>query len=171
MLSIDGIVNALLVKFHIFDEPVQFMARETWFWWIVTFSDLWKEFGWNSIIFLAAMAGINPQLYEAAKVDGAGRFRQIWHITLPGIRPTFIILLILSIGHLISIGFEKQFLLGNQIVIDYSEVLELYALNYGIGLSRFSYGTAIGIFNSLVSITLLFAANGLFKRYAKESVM
>lgn len=160
MLSIDGIVNALLVKFHIFDEPVQFMARETWFWWIVTFSDLWKEFGWNSIIFLAAMAGINPQLYEAAKVDGAGRFRQIWHITLPGIRPTFIILLILSIGHLISIGFEKQFLLGNQIVIDYSEVLELYALNYGIGLSRFSYGTAIGIFNSLVSITLLFAANG-----------
>lgn len=172
MLSIDGgIVNDALVGIGLVNEPVQFMTKGEWFWVIVTLSDLWKEMGWNSIIFLAAMAGIDTQLYEAAKVDGASRLKQIWHITLPGIRPTILVVLILSIGHLITIGFEKQFLLGNPTVVDYSEVLDLYALNYGIGLGRFSYGTAIGIFNSLVSIILLFLANGIFKRYTNQSVM
>lgn len=172
MLSVDGgIVNELLVATGLTDEPIQFMTKGKLFWFIVTIADLWKEMGWNSIIFLAAIAGIDPQLYEAAKVDGAGRLRQIWHITLPGIRPTILVVLILSIGHLISIGFEKQFLLGNPTVLDYSEVLDLYALNYGIGLGRFSYGTAIGIFNSFVSIILLFLANGIFRRFSKQSVM
>lgn len=172
VLSIDGgVVNQVLTATGLVDEPIQFMTKGGLFWIIVTLADLWKEMGWNSIIFLAAMAGIDPQLYEAAKVDGAGRLRQIWHITLPGIRPTILVVLILSIGHLISIGFEKQFLLGNSTIVDYSEVLDLYALNYGIGLGRFSYGTAIGIFNSLVSIILLFLANGIFKRYTNQSVM
>lgn len=172
VLSSDGgAVNQLLTVTGLVDEPIQFMTKGNLFWIIVTLADLWKEMGWNSIIFLAAMAGIDPQLYEAAKVDGAGRLRQIWHITLPGIRPTILVVLILSIGHLISIGFEKQFLLGNSTIVDYSEVLDLYALNYGIGLGRFSYGTAIGIFNSLVSIILLFLANGIFKRFTNQSVM
>lgn len=172
MLSIDGgIVNELLMSLHIIDSPINFMAKGQWFWGIVTLSDLWKETGWNSIIFLAVMMGIDPEMYEAAKVDGASRIRQIWHITLPGIRPTFSILLILSIGHLISTGFEKQFLLGNHLVIEYSQVLDLYALNYGIGTNRYSFGTAVGIFNSAVSIVLLLIANGIFKRYTKESVI
>jgi len=171
MLSTDnGAVNDLLMWLRIIDEPVQFMAKETWFWGIVTLSDLWKEMGWNSIIFLAAIAGIDQELYDASRVDGASRFRQIWHITLPGIRSVIIVLLILSIGHLIQIGFEKQFLLGNPLVVNYSEVLDLYALNYGLSLNRFSFGTAVGIFNSLVSIILLVTANALFKRYSKESV-
>ncbi|MBU8596933.1 ABC transporter permease [Shouchella clausii] len=172
MLSVDGgIVNEILVATGAADKPIQFMTKGEWFWIIVTLADLWKEMGWNSIIFLAAMAGVDPQLYEAAKVDGASRWRQIWHITLPGIRPTILVVLILSIGSLMTIGFEKQFLLGNPTVVNYSEVLDLYALNYGINLSRFSYGTAIGIFNSLVAIILLFIANGIFKRYANQSVM
>ncbi|WP_442862472.1 ABC transporter permease [Bacillus sp. USDA818B3_A] len=172
MLSIDGgVVNELLVNWGIIDKPVQFMAKGEYFWGIVVLSDLWKEMGWNAIIFLAAIAGIDSQLYEAAKVDGAGRWRQIWHVTLPGIRPTVLVLLILSIGHLTSIGFEKQFLLGNSLTVDYSEVLDLYALNYGIGLGRFSYGTAIGIFNSVISIILLLIANGIFKRFSNQSVM
>ncbi|MBO0992217.1 ABC transporter permease [Bacillus sp. SD088] len=172
MLSTDGgIVNDLLVNFGIIDKPFQFMAQGSWFWGIVTAADLWKEMGWNAIIFLAAIAGLDSQLYEAAKVDGAGRLRQMWHITLPGIRPTILVVLILNIGHLVSIGFEKQMLLGNSLVVDYSEVLELYALNYGIGLGQFSYGTALGIFNSVVSIFLLFLANGIFKRYSNQSVM
>lgn len=172
VLSTDGgIVNDLLIWFGIVDEPIQFMAKGTWFWGIVTAADIWKEMGWNAIIFLAAIAGVDPQLYEAARVDGASRFRQIWHITLTGIRPTILVVLILNIGHLISIGFEKQMLLGNSLVIDYSEVLELYALNYGIGLGRFSYGTAMGIFNSVISIALLLLANGIFKRYSNQSVM
>ncbi|MGP4042504.1 ABC transporter permease [Gracilibacillus sp. D59] len=172
MLSTDGgIINDLLVGMGILDQPYQFMAEGKWFWTIVTVSDIWKEMGWNAIIFLAAIAGLDPQLYEAAKVDGASRFRQIWHITLPGIRPTILVVLILNIGHLIQIGFEKQMLLSNSLVIEYAEVLELYALNYGIGLGQFSYGTAIGIFNSVVSIFLLLLANGIFRKYSNQSVM
>ncbi|WP_245580986.1 ABC transporter permease [Paenibacillus ginsengihumi] len=172
MLSVDGgAVNQLLMALGIIDQPIQFMARGSWFWYIVTGSDLWKEMGWNAIIYLAAIAGIDQEQFDAAKVDGASRLQQIWHITLPSIAPTIAILLIMSIGHLISIGFEKQFLLGNPLVVDYSEVLDLYALNYGLGMGRFSFGTAIGMFNSIVSIILLLAANGLFKKFTKHSMM
>lgn len=171
MLSTEGgVVNEILVSLHIVDEPIQFMAKGGLFWYIVTASDVWKEMGWNTIIYLAAIAGIGPDLYEAAKVDGASRLRQIWHITLPGIRPTIVVLLIMSIGHLVGIGFEKQFLLGNPLVSDYSQVLDLYALNYGLGLGRFSFGTAINIFNSVISVFLLLIANGIFKRTTKESI-
>ncbi|MNT02626.1 putative multiple-sugar transport system permease YteP [compost metagenome] len=172
MLSTDGgVVNDILMGLHIIDQPIQFMAQGNWFWGIVTGADIWKETGWNAIIYLAAISGIGPELYEAARVDGASRLRQMWHITLPGIRPTIIVLLIMSIGHLLGTGFEKQFLLGNHMVIDYSEVLDLYALNYGLGMARYSFGTAINIFNSVISLILLFVANGIFKRFTKESIM
>ncbi|MBO2942412.1 sugar ABC transporter permease [Paenibacillus sp. F411] len=167
----DGGVNDLLLFLGLIDTPISFMAEEKLFWWIVTISDMWKETGWNSIIFLAAMSGIDPEQYEAATVDGGGRLRKMWHITLPGIRPTIMVVLILSIGWLMSIGFEKQFLLGNPLVVDYAEVLELYILNYGIKLGRFSFGTAVGIFNSVVSIILLLGANYVFKKITKESVI
>ncbi|MDN4523992.1 ABC transporter permease [Fictibacillus fluitans] len=172
MLSTDGgVVNQLLMNLHVINKPIEFMGKENWFWSIVTTADVWKEVGWNTIIYLAAIAGIDPQLYEAAKVDGASRFRQIWHITIPGIRTTITILLILSIGNLINIGFEKQMLLGNPLVQSHSNVIQLYALNYGIGLGRYSFGTAVGIFNSVVSIILLFSANRIFKKTTGESVM
>ncbi|MCA0757369.1 ABC transporter permease subunit [Paenibacillus sp. N4] len=172
MLSTDGgIVNEILLALNLIDQPIQFMAKGEWFWGIVTMSDLWKEMGWNSIIFLAAISGIDNEQYEAAKVDGASRLRRMWHITLPGIRPTLMVMLILSIGWLTSIGFEKQYLLGNSLVQDYSEVLDLYVLNYGINLGRYSFGTAIGIVNSLVAITLLLLSNRIFKRITNESVI
>lgn len=171
MLSIDGGINGLLMSLHIIAEPIQFLAKADWFWGIMTASDIWKETGWNSIIYLAAMTGIDPELYKAARVDGASRIRQMWHITLPGIRTTIIILLIMSIGNLISIGFEKQFLLSNPIVADRAETLDLYALNYGLQLGRYSFGTAINIFNSVVAVILLFTANTIFKRISKESIM
>jgi len=172
MLSVEGgAVNELLMSLRLIEEPIQFLAKGEYFWSIVTLSDMWKETGWNSIIFLAAMAGIDQEQYEAATVDGASRLRKMWHITLPGIRPTFMVLLILSIGHLISIGFEKQFLLGNSVVSDYSRVLDLYALDYGLGMARYSFGTAIGIFNSVVGIFLVLTANGIYRRIAKESII
>lgn len=172
MLSTDnGAVNDLLMGLNIINEPIQFMAKGNLFWGIVTASDVWKETGWNTIIYLAAISGIGPELYEAAKVDGASRLQQVRHITFPGIRGTIVILLIMSIGHLISIGFEKQFLLGNNLVRDYSQTLDLYALNYGLGMGRFSFGTAINIFNSVVSVILLFTANGIFKKITKESII
>lgn len=172
MLSTDGgAVNSVLMSLNLIDQPIQFMADGRLFWGIVTGADVWKETGWNAIIYLAAISGIGPELYEAARVDGASRLRQIWHITLPGIRPTIIVLLIMSIGHLVGIGFEKQFLLGNHMVADYSEVLDLYALNYGLSMGRYSFGTAINIFNSVISVVLLFVANGMFKKFANESIM
>lgn len=172
MLSTDGgVVNDLLMSLHLIEQPIQFMAKGNLFWGIVTSADIWKETGWSAIIYLAAIAGIGPELYEAARVDGASRIQQMWHITLPGIRPTIIVLLIMSIGHLLGTGFEKQFLLGNHLVIDYSEVLDLYALNYGLGMGRYSFGTAINIFNSVISLILLFVANGIFKRFTNESIM
>lgn len=172
MLSTDGgVVNSILLGLNLVDQPIPFMSQGHWFWYIVTSADIWKETGWNAIIYLAAISSIGPELYEAARVDGASRLKQMWHITLPGIRPTIIVLLIMSIGHLLGNGFEKQFLLGNHMVIDYSEVLDLYALNYGLSMGRYSFGTAINIFNSVISLFLLFAANGIFKRVTKESIM
>ncbi len=148
------------------------MAIPEYFWGgIVTSAEIWKELGWYSIIFLAAITGIDPSLYEAARVDGANRWQQIWNVTLPCISPTIVVILILNIGWLISIGFEKQYLLQNSLVQDYSKVLDLYILDYGIKLGRYSFGTAIGIFKSLVSIILLFSANRLAKRFTGASVI
>lgn len=166
----DGIVNDILMAFGVIDSPIHFMAQPKLFWWIVTLATVWKEIGWQSIIYLSAIAGIDPELYEAATVDGCGRFRKMYHITLPGISATIIVLFIMSFGSLTQIGFEKQMLLGNTIVQDYSEVIDLYALKYGIGSARYAFGTAIGVFNSLISLSLLLIANTFFKKIRNESV-
>lgn len=164
MLSTTGLVNEVLMGLHIIESPVNFMAQPNMFWGVVTGADLWKETGWNAIIYLAAITGIDVQLYEAAKVDGANRWQQIKSITLPSIKGTIIILLIMAIGNLINIGFEKQYLLGNNTVASKSLVLDKYALDYGIGMMRYSYGTAIGMFKSVVGIVLIFFANRLAKK-------
>ncbi len=171
LLSGDGAVNELLLFLGIIKEPVSFFSIPKWFWGICTSAEVWKELGWNSIIFLAAITSIDPTLYEAAKVDGASRLQSIRHITLPGISNTILVILVLDIGWMISIGFEKQYLLGNSLVQDYAKVLDLYILDYGIKLGRYSFGTAIGIFKSAVSIILLFGANQLAKRWRGQSVI
>ncbi|SER51412.1 putative aldouronate transport system permease protein [Gracilibacillus ureilyticus] len=170
MLSQEGIFNNILVGLGIIDQPINYMAKPEMFWGIVTLSDVWKETGWNAIIYLAAMAGVDPQLYEAAKVDGASRIRQMWHITLPSIRAVIIVLLILNIGNLINIGFEKQMLLGNNIVMEKALVIDLYALDYGIGMFRYSFGTAIGIFKSVISVILILICNSVAKRIGEGRV-
>ena len=171
LLSGDGAVNELLLFLGIIKEPVSFFSIPKWFWGICTSAEVWKELGWNSIIFLAAITSIDPTLYEAAKVDGASRLQSIRHITLPGISNTILVILVLDIGWMISIGFEKQYLLGNSLVQDYAKVLDLYILDYGIKLGGYSFGTAIGIFKSAVSIILLFGANQLAKRWRGQSVI
>jgi len=163
-LSISGPMNEILISLKIVGSPTNIMIKVEYFWWLVTISDIWKEMGWGAIIYLAAMSGIDAQIYEAAEIDGVTRFQKIWHVTLPGIRGTIIILLIMSVGNIINIGFERQFLLGNAITAPKALVLDKYALDYGIGLFRYSYGTAIGIFKSVVSIFMLFIANYLAKK-------
>ncbi|GHU76653.1 sugar ABC transporter permease [Clostridia bacterium] len=171
LLSPDnGIVNIILQATRLIREPMHFMAEPRLFWWIITAVTIWKETGWQSIIYLSAIAGIDQELYEAATVDGCGRFRRMWHITLPGIRPTIVVLFIMAFGSLTQIGFERQMLMGNAIVQDYSEVIDMYALKYGIGMARYSFGTAIGVFNSLISLVLLLTANTVFKKVSNESV-
>jgi len=166
-----GPINQLLMNLHIISKPIQFLSEPKLFWGIVTVSDVWKETGWNAIIYLAAMTGIDPELYDAAKVDGAGRFRRMWNITLPSIKPTIMVLLVMSIGSLINIGFEKQFLLKTPMVMDYANVLDLYALNYGIGMFRYSFGTAIGIFKSVISIILIFSANKIAEKWGEGKIL
>lgn len=128
-------------------------------WFVIIIIDCWKEMGWNAIIYLSAMAGIDLGLYEAAQIDGANRFQRMWHITLPGIRPTVIVLLIMSIGGALNVGMERQMLLSNPLVQDHTMVLSWFSYLRGIGNSDYGLGTAIGVFQSVVGVTLLLIAN------------
>lgn len=128
-------------------------------WVIIVIIECWKEMGWNAIIYMSAMAGIDTGLYEAAEMDGANRFQKMWHITLPGIRPTIIVLLIMSIGGALNVGMERQMLLSNATVQDYTMVLSWFSYKRGIGNSDYGLGTALGVFQSVVGITLLLIAN------------
>lgn len=154
LLNDGGAVDTLLnTKLHLMstNSPV--------FWIVVCFINVWKEMGWDAIIYLSAMAGIDQGLYEAAKVDGAGRLKRIWHVTLPSIKPTIIVLLIMNIGGALNVGMERQMLLSNSIVQDHAMVLSWFAYVRGIGSNNYGLGTAIGMFQSVVGIILLFIAN------------
>lgn len=163
-----GIINQLLLVFGIIDAPINFFADPKYFWWIVGFANVWKSTGWGSIIYLAAMASINEELYEAASIDGANRLRKIWHVTLPGIKPTIFILLLINIGNILNAGFEVQYLLGNGLVQGVSQTIDIFVLKYGISLNNYSLATAAGIFNGIISLTLIFIANHLAKAAGEE---
>ena len=164
-----GIINQLLMALNFIEQPINFLADPKYFW-IVGFSNVWKSTGWGSIIYLSAMASINEELYEAAEMDGANRLRKIWHITLPGIKPTIFILLLINIGNIMNAGFEVQYLLGNGLVQDVSQTIDIYVLRYGISLGNYSLATAAGIFNSLISVILITLANKLSKAAGEESL-
>jgi putative aldouronate transport system permease protein len=163
-LSPDGIINELLIKFGFIKEGLLFLGIPEYFWGIFGGTMVWKEIGWNTIVYLAAMTMIDPAQYEAAEIDGAGRFKRMWYITLPGIKPVIIVLLIMQIGYLLESGFEPQYLLGNGMNVDYSENLDIFVLKYGIGQMNFSLSIAAGMFKTVVSFILLFAANAIAKR-------
>ncbi len=169
-LSSTGIVNELLQKFGFISSQINFFAHESYFWPIVAFSNLWKETGWNAIIYLAAITAIDPSLYEAASIDGAGRWAKIRYITLPGIKPTIMILLLMNVGNVLNAGFEVQYILGNGLVQKVSQTIDIYVLNWGISQNDYSLGTAAGIFKSAVSIVLILIANRIAKRSGEESL-
>lgn len=149
-----GVIDTL------FGENLHLMSSNSPLFWVtVVIVNTWKEVGWDAIVYLSAMAGIDQGLYEAAKVDGANRLQRIWHITLPGIKPTVVVLLIMSIGGALNVGMERQMLLSNGIVQDHAMVLSWFAYIRGIGNNNYGVGTAIGMFQSLVGIILLFIAN------------
>ena len=165
-----GILNELLLKLKIIDKPILFMGEPKYFWWIIGWSNVWKGMGWGAIIYLAAMTSIDPQLYEVAELDGAKRLQRIVHITLPGIRSTFVLLLILNIGALATGGFEQQYLLKNPLVEQEAKTIAIHTFQKGLVESDFSYATAVGIFVNAVNFLLLIFANRTAKRLGQETL-
>ena len=170
LLSSDGAINALLKFFNLTDESVLFLQKGKYFWWIVALGNTWKDMGYSSIMYLAAISSINPELYEAAKVDGANRFKQIRYITLPHLKPTIVILLILALGGVLNAGFDQHFLLGNNLTKDYSDVLSTYSFRYGIQNGMFSYASAVGMFSSVVAFVIVVIVNYTAKKINGQSL-
>ena len=167
----NGIINEILLTLKLVNEPIFFLGDPNKFWGIVAFSHLWKSLGWNTIIYMAAITAIDTTLYEAAGIDGANRYGKMWHITLPGIRPTIIILLIMNIGYLMQAGFEIQYFLGTGPTVEMAETIDIYVLKYGLRGGDFALGTAAGIFKSVISITLIAIANFLAGRFGEEKLI
>ena len=162
ILAMDGgVINEILMELGLITEKIHFMGEPKYFWWIVGFTNVWKSMGWNSIIYLAAITSIDPALYEAAAIDGYGRFGRMWNVTLPGIKSTIIVLLIMNAGWILNAGFEIQYILGtNGMVLDVSETIDIFVLKRGFGrTSGFAFGTAAGMFKTVVSAIILVLCN------------
>ena len=175
LLSVDGgVVNEVLMKLHIYKEPVMYFGEPRFFWPILVISDVWKDVGWNSILFLAAIAAIDPELYQSAEIDGAGRFKKMWHVTLACIKPTIAVILILDVGGILSVGFEQIMLLTNNfrndMLVEAYETIDTYVYKMGVQLSRYSFAAAAGIFKSLLCVFLLTLANTFSKKIGEESL-
>ncbi|PRX42232.1 carbohydrate ABC transporter membrane protein 1 (CUT1 family) [Planifilum fimeticola] len=167
-LKSDGIVNQLLQALGFGQIP--FLTSPEWFKPLIVFQVIWKESGWGTIIILAALAGVNPQLYEAAVIDGANRWQQMWHITLPAIRSTIVILLILRLGSVMDTGFEQIFLMLNPFTMEVGNVLDTYVYFKGIQQGDISFATAVGLFKGAVGLILVVIANRLAKRFGEGGI-
>lgn len=168
VLSPEGIINILLLKMQLIEQPILWLGKGEYFWGILGATEIWKNVGWNTIIYLAAITTIDPSQYEAAEIDGASRFQRIWHITLPGMKSVIIILLIMNLGHILESGFEPQYLLGNSMNVDYSENLDIFVLKYGMQMNNYGLATAAGMFKTVVSFIFLIAANNIAKRLGQS---
>ena len=166
-----GFINGFLTSVGLLDEPYYFLGKPEAFWAISVILDIWKNIGYSSIIYMAAMSNVDQEVMEAAVIDGAGRFRRIWHVTIPAILPTIMIMLILNVGNLLKGGsnFDISYNLGNVLNQTRSEILDTYVLKIGITMARFSYATAIGLLQSVVSAILLVLANTVSKITTHES--
>ena len=163
-----GLVNMLLTRMGL--DTIPFLDDAAHWRWTYIFVGVWQNFGWGSIVYLAAIAGINPELYEAASVDGAGRFRKMWHITLPGIKPTIVVLLIMNLGGILGGGFDRPFAMQNKLVLDAAEVISTFVYKNGIKSLQFSLTTAVGLFQSVVGVFFLLGANWLSRKLGERGL-
>lgn len=166
-----GVVNSILIKLGIIKQGINFLASDNHTWLFMTAWAVWKGLGWGAIMYLAAIAGIDQELYEAAKVDGAGRFRMMWNITIPSILPTYFVLLLLSIANFINNGMDQYYVFQNAMNKTHIEVLDLYVYNIGMTGGNFAFATAISMLKSIVSVFLLFVANGVSKLFRGETIV
>jgi putative aldouronate transport system permease protein len=164
----DGVINKIIQL--IGGQPIPFLSSEKMFWPMLVFQNIWRDSGWGTVIFLAALAGVDPSLYEAARIDGAGRFKQIWHVTLPGIRNVIIVVFILRLGQVLDVGFEQVYLMSNAAVSNVSDIFDTYVYRNGIMNGQFSYSSAVGIFKSVVGTIMVISANRLSKTFGQEGI-
>lgn len=163
-----GVVNLILKNMGF--EPIFFLAKKEYFRGILVASGIWKEMGWGTVVYLAALTGVDPQLYEAARVDGASRWKQTLHITLPGISTTIVVLLLLRLGNILDNGFEQVFMLYNPAVYEVGDVFETYVYRMGLVDARFDFSTAVGLFKSVIGATLLLSTNYLSKKITDKGL-
>lgn len=168
LLSIDGMLNMFLERLGF--QPVDFVTEPRYFYGILVSTGIWKEVGWGTIIYLAALAGINPNLYEAAMVDGAGRWRMMWYITLPSLMPAIVVLFLLRIGNVLDANVEQVLIFLNPLVRDIGEVIDTYVYRLGLLGAQYSFTTAIGIFKSVIGLLLIMGLNKLSKMTTGESI-
>jgi putative aldouronate transport system permease protein len=168
LLSVEGTVNQIVRAFG--GEAIPYLQRPEWFRTIYVSSEVWQTVGWGTILYLAALTNVDENLYEAARIDGAGRLRQIWHVTLPGIRPTMVTLLILNIGTFMAVGFEKVLLLYNPLTFPTADVISTYLFRLGLLSNNFSYAAAIGLFEAVIGLTLILSANAISRRTVGASL-
>lgn len=171
LFSSTGMVNNLLEYLGIIKEPILFLQDGRHTWLTMWLWGTWKGLGWGAILYLAAIAGIDQELFEAAKVDGAGRMRLIWHITVPSLLPTYFVLLLLSIANFLNNGMEQYYVFQNAFNMEHIQVLDLYVYNLGMGSGSYSLATAISIMKSIVSVTLLFVVNSMSKAFRGETIV
>jgi len=165
-----GVINDVLMGLGLIKEPIFYLSEPKYFWTIVIASDIWKEFGWSAIIYIAAIASISPELYEAATIDGAGRFQRMRFVTLPSIRGTISILFILSVGSILNSNFDQILVLKNQLNESASSVIDIYVYEIGIKQGRFSYSAAVGLVKGIIAFILLLLANSFSKRMNQSSL-
>ncbi len=170
LLADGGLINAIGMGLGMFEQPVSFLGRPGPFYAVIVLSYIWKDFGFSSIIYLAAITSVDPQLYEAAVIDGATRWQRVYNITLPTIKPTIVVLLILSSAGIINANFEQFYLLQNDLVIDWARVINVYTYEIGLKKGRFSYGAAVGLFTQLTAFVLLFITNYMSGKLTGESI-
>lgn len=166
----NGFINNLLMDLGWITEPLNILASDNHTWLSMTLWSVWKGLGWGAIMYIAAIMSIDQEIYEAARVDGAGRFRLMWHVTVPGIMPTFFVLLLLSIGNFINNGMEQFYVFQNAMNMNNIEVLDLYVYNIGMANSNFGFATAVSLLKSIVSLFLLFIANSMSKVIRGQSI-
>lgn len=163
-----GMVNNLVEALG--HEPIPFLTEKNHWLFVYLGTGIWQSAGWGTIIYLAALTGINKELYEAAEVDGAGKLKKMWHITLPGIRSTIVVMLIMQLGNIMTIGFERPFVMGNDLVRDYSEVISTFVYKVGLGSAQFSLATAMGLFQALIGLFFVITSNTIAKRFGEQGI-
>lgn len=166
ILDPSGLVNTVLMNLHLIQEPIFFLGDNSWFQGVIVATDVWKEFGYSAVMFIAALAGVNPELYEAAAIDGAGRLRRIWHITLTCIRPTIVLVATLNIANIFNAGFDQIFNLYSPVVYASGDVIDTYVYRAGFVSAQYSLATAVGLMKSIVSFLLIIVSYKLADRFA-----